>query len=214
MTKTRILLATLLCLGSAFGQEPRPDNIIGVPPDELGVAGFLLGGIPLGGIEALQEALSLNERQIERLSEINFALEDETFPLAREAFEKNWELRRALRATPPNEAVFLMIGADLKRIDEQVRSVTAEHREMARAILSVQQIAVLGRLEAALGLLRAAQEAVRVNLIAGPGGYPAGPLTLGLFGLGGFGLIGGLLGPFDEQSNPPAMDWGMVGGGR
>ena len=209
MIKTRMLIAAVLCYGIAFGQEPRPDTIAELPP---GVPGTPV--VSWGGTEALQEALSLNERQIERLSEINFAIEDETFPLAREAFEKNWELRRALRATPPNEAVFLMIGEDLKRIDEQVRSVTAEHREMARAILSVQQIAVLGRLEAAIGLLQAAQEAVRVNLIAGPGGYPAGSLPFGLFGLGGFGLIGGLLGPFDDQSNPRTMDWGMVGGVR
>lgn len=70
-----------------------------------------------------------------------------------------------------------MLSADLERIEEQFASVIAEHRKMARAILSEQQVMALGRLETALELHQAAQQAIALNLIAGPTGYVTEPGT-------------------------------------
>lgn len=103
-----------------------------------------------------------------RLRRVNFALEDALFPVSLEAFQIEWELQRAFRTHPPDEAAIMMLDADLERIEGQFESVIAEHRKMARAILSQAQLAALGRLESALELFAAAQEAVFLNLIVEP----------------------------------------------
>lgn len=77
-----------------------------------------------------------------------------------EAFQKYWELGRAFRAEPLDEATVTMLVADFERIEGRVDSVTSEHRKMARAILNWQQLIVLGSLEAALEQYWAGQEAI------------------------------------------------------
>ena len=117
---------------------------------------------------ALQEVIQLNEAQQMRLKRVNHALQDALFPISLEAFQLDWELQREFRMEPPDVAVLMRISADFERIEGQVESVFAEHRKMARAILSRQQLMALGRLESALELFRAAQEAIYLNLIAEP----------------------------------------------
>ena len=157
-----IVLAAFLCCGTAFGQEV---TYITNP----GAGDATSDSDPgYGYHSALQELISLTDEQQQQLKSINYALEDAVFPITLESFQKYWELGRAFRTEPPDEATITMIAADLERIQARIASVTAEHRKMARAILNWQQLIVLGSLESALDLHPAAQEATLLNLIAVP----------------------------------------------
>lgn len=150
----------------------------------MGLATLLLGGLgigqegdsslpavpfwPQGPSHRLQQELALNEQQIQRVTELSWAHEDETYPLFLQQFEKGWELTRLLRSPEPNEAMLKMIYDDMERIHEEVRQVRAKYRSMLRAILSKEQLAVLSRLENALQVMPAAWEAVYLNLIDEP----------------------------------------------
>ena len=202
MTKTRILVAMLLCIGSSFGQE-------GAPADSDGILRS-----PFGGIEALRAEIGLNDRQIERLKEIDLAREDALFPYARDAFEQEWALRRELRGAQLDEERLRMIGEDLERINIEIERVNSEHRVAAHAILSFHQLAGLRRLERAFESVQAAQEAIQVNLIEPPHGYPVGLLPFGPFGIGGFGLFGGLFGLLSDQPEAAVAGVERFGEGR
>lgn len=164
MTSIRIsiILSVLLCCGLAPGQEP--DSIAKGDYGD-GTSG---GTFDTGHGSPLQDVIQLNEAQQMRLRSVNHALEDALFPLSLEAFQLDWELQRAFRMEPPDEAALMRISADFERIEGQFESVIAEHRKMARAILSRQQLMALGRLESALELYWAAQEAIYLNLIVEP----------------------------------------------
>ena len=205
--KTRTLLTALFWLGSAFGQEPAVDNLgSGQTEEDVIPAAW--------GFEALRAELGLNERQVERLREVDFAREDEMFPYARDGFEHDWELRRALRNAQANEEEVRMIGEDLERIYGEINRVNTEYRRIARAILSSHQIAALDRLERVFESVQAAQEAIRVNLIESPPGYPFGLPPFGPFGTGGFGLFGNLFGLLAEQPDAQAAPSGKIVTGR
>ncbi|MDE0629702.1 MAG: hypothetical protein OXH99_25155 [Bryobacterales bacterium] len=162
-----IVLSVVLCCGLLPGQEP--DSVINGDYGD-GISGLTLGK---GHGSALQEVIQLNEAQQVRLRRVTHALQDALFPLSLEAFQLDWELQRAFRMEPPDVAALTRISAEFERIEGQFESVFAEHRKMARAILSRQQLMALGRLESALELFQAAQEAIYLNLIAAP--YAAHP---------------------------------------
>ena len=143
-----IVLSVVLCCGLLPGQEPDP-VINGDRGD--GTSGLTLGK---GHGSALQEVIQLNDAQQMRLRRVNHALQDALFPISLEAFQLDWELQRAYRMEPPDVAALMRISADFERIEGQVESVFAEHRKMARAILSRQQLMALGRLESAIELFQ------------------------------------------------------------
>lgn len=193
--RTPIVLAALLFCGTAVGQQVThvADPGTGGAPSDTD-PGF-------GYHSRFQELINLTEEQQEQITSINYALEDALFPIMLEAFQKYWELGRAFRAEPFDEATVTMIAADLEHIEGRVDSVTREHRKMARALLNWQQLIVLGSLESSLDQYWAAQEAVQFNLIAepdfpGPEGF-FGPGDI--FGPGGFIPFGGRVEFFPER---------------
>ncbi len=190
MTPVRSIAAMVLFCGTAIGQT------VGAA-----VAGF---SDPIWPEGALHEELALHEQQIKLLKELHNRREDEIFPLAREVFEKEWELRRTLRMANPDEDVLETIASDLRRLDEEVQKVNARHRTAAREVLGGHQIAALVRLEKAVASLPAAREAMAANLIGSPEGNGLAWLPFGLYA-GGIGhLIHGLIDwlPGDDFETP------------
>ncbi|MYC67362.1 MAG: periplasmic heavy metal sensor [Acidobacteriia bacterium] len=188
--KPPVVVAAFLCCGIAVGQDV---TYIANP----GAGNATSGSDPgYGYHSALQELINLTDEQREQLSSINHALEDALFPITLEAFQKYWELGRAFRTEPPDEATVTMIAADFERIQARIAGVTEEHRKMARAILSWPQLIVLGSLEAALQQYPAAQEAAQLNLIAEPDIF--GIAEPDVFGPGGFIPFDGGIALFPE----------------
>jgi len=161
--RPHFVLIVLLYCGIAAGQD-----IASIPNfgfgDDTGLS------VPGYNVHApfLQRLLSLSDEQREQILRITHELEDAIFPLTLEALQKQWELERAFRAHPPDQAAIMVISADFERIEGRFASVVAEHRKMARAIFGWEQLIVLGKLEAALELYPAAREAADLNLIAEP----------------------------------------------
>lgn len=143
---------------------------------------------------ALASVLQLDEGQLESLRHLNFEFEDQLFPLMRDSWDKEWELRRLNRSKSPDESKVELILQEIEALYEQIQAVGVNHRERARALLKYRQLAALARLETALELSQAAQEAVCANLIATPGGYEYFAGLGALFGFrlglpcGGIGL--------------------------
>lgn len=179
LSRLHFVLIVLLCCGIAAGQDTSSIFNPGFG-DGVGFSG------PGYNVHApfLQELLSLSDEQREQLSRIMYELEDALFPLTLEALQKQWELDRAFRSDPPDQAAIMVISADFERIEGQFASVVAEHRRMARALFDWEQLTVLGKLEVALQLYQAATEAANLNLIAEPvpeimNADPGGPVLEG-----------------------------------
>ena len=163
------------------------------------------GSAPVACPVTLHDVLTLNEMQIKRLEEVDFAREDDLFPLLQDQREKQWELRRHRRGSDPNEAMDMMPVEDLKRIQGEIGKVNAKHRSAAMALLSASQKLALRRLAEAFELQFAAWDAIRFNLIE-----TAGDAT---FGLHGFGQsdpeVAGLrlsISEADRATHDPAQD--------
>ena len=182
MTKVPIAFAAILSTCVAVGQT---------------LGGFAPGPPSVGGLDSqvpsisshgtLVNVLQLDEGQLEGLRRLNFEAEEQLFPLVRDSWEKQWQLRRLSRSKSPDESKVKMILKEIQALNEQMQVVGATHRERARALLKYRQLTELGRLETALELSQAAQEALCANLIALPGPYE---FIVGLGAL--FGLQFGL----------------------
>ncbi|MDE0625736.1 MAG: hypothetical protein OXH99_05005 [Bryobacterales bacterium] len=147
-----------------------------VQADEGVSSGTPLGGAsdPDGGIHGfvnpagLAGVLQLNEGQRMRLQSLQHEFEDEVFPLIRDSWEKEWELRRLGRSKDSDASKSDMLVQEVEMLYERIRGVGERHRERDRSVLSSQQISVLDKLEEALELTQAAKQAVCANLIATP----------------------------------------------
>ena len=215
MTRTRLFLAFLLLCGITWAQAP--DSGASDPPDSDEVEGLNEFGFFL---KELRKELLLSDWQVARLREIQFSLEDESFPLLIESYQKAWEIRRAVRSGEANESFFEMADADLIGISEQIQSIAAMHRRRARAVLASDQLVALDRLERSLASLPAAYEALHFNLIDVPSyGEEDRQPVIGLpgFGFGGFGPFGsilGILGPFHDESRQQPLSLPRLGRSR
>ena len=135
---------------------------------------------PSGGVDSfvnpagLDGVLQLNEGQRMRLQSISHEFEDVVFPLIRDVWEKEWELRRLGRSKDSDASSAEMLVQEVEMLYEQIRGIGDRHRERSRALLSSQQISALDKLEEALELAQAAKQAVCANLIAPPDGAEFG----------------------------------------
>ena len=164
MKKYILLCGLLVVTGAASAQESFGGCLTGFPVEP--------GSPPFECPPTLHDVLALNERQVERLQEVDFAREDDMFPLLQAQMEKQWELRRHLRGSDPNDGIVTMLFEDMRQIHEDMRRVNAKHRAAAMALLSANQKLALRRLEEAHELQFAAWEAIRFNLIETAGRFP------------------------------------------
>ena len=215
MITTRLFLAVLLLCGITWAQTPDSDASVSsdsVEGENLDDSGFY--------IYELRKELLLSDGQVARLREIQFSLEDESFPLFIETYQKAWEIQRAARSGETNEPLLEMAFAELIGIGEQIQSIATVHRQRARAVLASDQLVALDRLEKSLASLPAAYEAVHFNLISVPSygkNDPAAEIGFPGLGFGGFGSFGGIFGipgPFGDESRQQPLSFPRLGKSR
>lgn len=183
MIRAIVTVATVLSVCVAVGQAGEGVSHGSDPGD-----GAVSEPDSLRNEAGLVSVVQLNEGQLESLRSLSFEFEDEIFPLMQDSWEKEWELRRLYRSKDADESRGDMIRQEIEALYERIYNAGVRHRERARALLSSQQVSVLGRLEMALELSAAAKEAVCANLISTPGDYEYVPGLGALFGFqGGFG---------------------------
>ncbi|MDE0104942.1 MAG: hypothetical protein OXN89_21395 [Bryobacterales bacterium] len=215
MTRTRLFLAVLLLCGLTWAQAPGSGaSVLSDADDVENLDDFGLF------MNELRQELLLTVWQVARLRDIQFSLEDETFPLLIESYEKAWEIRRAVRSGEVSESFLDMADAELTGISERIQSIAAMHRQRARAVLASDQLVALDRLERSLASLPAAYEAVHFNLFSLPSyGEDDGEAIIGFpgFGFGSFGPIGGIFGipgPFGDESRQQLLSLPRLGKSR
>ena len=182
MTRVVIgLIAVLsICVAAAqTGGDFSPGMTPGGDSDPRGDTDSFVDPAGLVGV------LQLNEGQRMRLQSLNHEYEDEVFPLIRDSWEKEWELRRLGRSQDSDTSKGEMLVQEVEMLYEQIRGAGDRHRERARALLSSQQISALDKIEEAIELTRAAVQAVCANLIATPdlGGPESDWIPKRLFGV-------------------------------
>ena len=165
MTRVAIGLLTVLSICAAVAQADGGVSSGMTPGGDSDPGGSIDGVVNPAGLVGV---LQLNEGQRMRLESLNHEFEDEVFPLIRDSWETEWELRRLGRSKDSDTSRGDMLVQELGMLYEQIQVAEARHRERARAALSSQQISALGRLEEALELAQAAKQAVCANLIATP----------------------------------------------
>ena len=118
MTKAPTALTALFAVCAALGQT------VGVDPP-----GTLSGGDTPVDVDSttrgagLVSFLALNEGQIESLRRLEQQFEDDLFPLVRDAWEKEWQLRQLYRSDPPDKTSADMLHQQLAALHEQVQSL-------------------------------------------------------------------------------------------
>lgn len=204
MTKWIVLCGPVIAGGIALAQVGAVEPIASIPTEPGCPAGA--GG---GCQKSLRDVLVLNDMQLQRLEEVGFAREDELFPFAQDLLQKQWELRRQLRGSSPDDPVADMLFEELQEIFDSMEAVNQRYRSAALALLSAHQLRALARLEEALELQFPAWEAVQANLIDPGDGFPFGPA---LFRSVGFGALF----PFSvpEMSSGGSQSAGLQGLGQ
>ena len=212
MTKTLIALTALFAVCAALGQTVgvvSPGSLSG--NDTLADVGSTAKGA------GLVSFLELNEGQIESLRRLEQQFEDDLFPLVRDAWEKEWQLRQIYRSAPSDKTSADMLHQQLEALHQQVQNLGARHREQSRALLKYKQLTALGRLETALELSQTAEEALCANLVEAPARFGWVPepaaLTWGPLGPAACGLGSGLPAVFGGRIETDA-DTGAVSSGQ
>ena len=117
--------------------------------------------------QALQEALDLTDDQIERLHSNNLAFRAASQSLFARLTEKLDEVQREVRDT--ETANVAVVGASLvasEKLRDEIEELRAEHRNLARAILTAEQLRALKPIEEAAAIARVVADAAFWNLVA------------------------------------------------
>ena len=143
------------------------------------------GGPP--SFDAVKEALTLNEAQVEAIQQNNQAAREQARTISQQAREKHQALKAELDSASPNPTTVGQLMIDARALQAQAKTANDEARELNLAILDETQKAALTALVEAEERTPALREAAMLNLIEGrggrgPGGPPMGPRRGGFHG--------------------------------
>ncbi len=174
MKITSVSLAVLVCVGALFAQR-----------------GPFGGGprVELLRADQLKDYLGLSDQQLQDLKGVQSAFRDAAQPLMQQIAEKMKAVREALRQDP--NADVSQLRADIAGLQNSMQNLRAEYRIRGQNYLTGEQTAKLAALQKALELMLAAHQAVGLNLLEPPEGFPAGaagPQFRGPRGMGGPGF--------------------------
>lgn len=150
------------------------------------------------GFGVLVEHLGLAEQQVADLRANQQTLREASRDLIRQIGEKSRLLREEMGQESPNAAIAGQLTVEIHDLRNQMKTLRDESRAASLLVLDESQQQRLAQLQQALSLMGVAQQAVGMNLLAGPGG-PGGPSR-------GFG---GRRGPGGDGSGTV-----FLGGGR
>lgn len=136
------IAATILC-ASALGAQDRPSDSLG----------------------ALAQYLNLSPSQSEELQTLQNRFVEEIKGIQEEIREKRARIKSELQSEFPDANLIGQLMIDIKKLQEEKLTVKGEYNEPALALLSPEQVRLLGPLKMALRLIRVARHAVHFNLI-------------------------------------------------
>jgi len=118
-------------------------------------------------VNELKEMLALTEQQMTNLAAIQKEMREATRPITEDLRALSQQLRDVMKSDPIDETAAADLRAAIEAKREEMEAAREESRLAAHTILSSDQMEILSKLEEALALQRAAQQAVTLNLIEG-----------------------------------------------
>jgi Spy/CpxP family protein refolding chaperone len=119
-------------------------------------------------INEVKELLALTEQQMTDLAAVQREMRGAAQPITQELRDLAMQLRDVVKSDPVDEAAAADLRAAIKAKREEIGALRSESRLAAHSILTAEQMETLAKLEEALALQRAAEQAVMLNLIEGP----------------------------------------------
>lgn len=157
MKISTVTLAVLLAAGVVFAQQ-----------GPFGGEGRM-GVVQTDQVKAF---LSLSDQQLQALSGIQTSFREAAHPLMQQIREKAQTLRQTLQQD--RNADVTQLKADLAGLQDQVKDLRAQYRRQSLQILTDEQKTSLASLQKLLDLMPTVHQAIGLNLLEGPDGFPGG----------------------------------------
>ena len=126
------------------------------------------------GFGVLVEHLGLTEQQVADLRANQQTLREASRDLIRQIGEKSRLLREEMGQESPNAAIVGQLTVEIHDLRSEMKTLRDESRAASLLLLDESQQQRLAQLQQALSLMGVAQQAVGMNLLAGPGGPSRG----------------------------------------
>ncbi len=152
-----VLFAVLLVAGAAFAQQ--------------GPA----AAAPHRGLvqtDLIKSFLNLSDQQVQDLTGIETSFRDAARPLMQQMREKGQTIRQTLQQDP--QADISQLQSDLASLRTQIKDLRAQYQAQAQKVLTEDQKTSLASLQKALELMPTAHQAMALNLLEQPEGFPGG----------------------------------------
>jgi Spy/CpxP family protein refolding chaperone len=132
------------------------------------------GGPRMGAVQTdqLKSFLNLSDQQLQDLKNVQTSFRDAAHPLMQQIREKAQTLRQTLQQD--SNADVTQLKADLASLQNQVKGLRAQYRSQAQGLLTEEQKTTLATLQKALDLIPTVHQAIGLNLLEGPEGFPGG----------------------------------------
>jgi len=133
------------------------------------------GGGPRMGVvqtDQVKAFLNLSDQQLKDLASLQSSFRDAARPLMQQIREKGQTLRQTLQQDP--NADVTQLKADMTSLQSQVKDLRAQHRSQSLEILTDEQKTSLASLQKVLDLMPTVHQAIGLNLLEGPEGFPGG----------------------------------------
>jgi Spy/CpxP family protein refolding chaperone len=125
-----------------------------------------------GQTDQVKSFLNLSDQQLQDLKNLQTSFRDAAHPLMQQIREKAQTLRQTLQQD--SNADVAQLKADLASLQGQVKDLRTQYRNQALAVLTEQQKTSLATLQKALEMMPTARQAMGLNLLEGPEGFPGG----------------------------------------
>jgi Spy/CpxP family protein refolding chaperone len=152
-----VLSAVLLIAGAVFAQQ-----------------GPAAGGPHRGMVQTdlIKAFLNLSDQQLQDLTGVETTFREAARPLMHQMREKAQTMRQTLQQDP--KADISQLQADLASLRTQIKDLQTQYQAQAERVLTEEQKANLATLQKALELMPTVHQAMGLNLLERPEGFPEG----------------------------------------
>jgi Spy/CpxP family protein refolding chaperone len=152
-----VLFAVLLVAAAVFAQQ---GNTARVP--HRGVV----------QTDLIRSFLNLSDQQVQDLTGVETSFREAGRPLMQQMRDKTQTMRQTLQQDP--KADISQLQSDLANLRTQIKDLHAQYQAQAQKVLTEEQKTSLATLQKALELMPTIHQAMGLNLLERPEGFPGG----------------------------------------
>jgi len=120
--------------------------------------------------DLIKSFLNLSDQQVQDLSGIETSFREAARPLMQQTREKAQTMRQTLQQDP--KADISQLQSDLANLRTQIKDLHAQYQAQAQKVLTEEQKTSLATLQKALELMPTIHQAMGLNLLERPEGFP------------------------------------------